>query len=249
MRARKIQLVASSIVVALALAGCHHSQPVAKVPTTPPAVAAPAAPVANITATPETVDQGQPVELSWNTRNASTVTIEGLGTVAASGSKQVTPSASTTYHLVAKGDGGSADANARVTVNAATKVSEISDEQLFAQNVRDVFFSYDDYKVQSEQQAVLNADAEFLAKHPDMKLTIEGHCDERGSGDYNMALGENRASTVKEILAQHGVSADRVHVISLGKERPFCTTAENEACWQQNRRAHFVLQKKEVASN
>jgi peptidoglycan-associated lipoprotein len=240
MKASKIRLSLLAIAFTVIMAGCHHKQPVAKVAPPPPA--APAAPAASVTVTPETVDQGQTVELSWKTENASKVNIEGIGSVSASGSKTLTPSASTTYRLTASGDGGSTDASARVTVNTPQKqVSQLTDEELFAQNVKDIFFSYDDAKVGSDQQSSLNADAEFLAKHPAMKLVIEGHCDERGSEDYNMGLGENRASTVKSILAQHGVGADRVRVISMGKEKPFCTTAEAESCWQQNRRAHFVF--------
>jgi len=94
----------------------------------------------------------------------------------------------------------------------------------------------------------VDADAQFLAAHPDWHLTIEGHCDERGSEDYNMALGQNRARQVMDALVREGVSASAVKLISLGKERPFCSSANNEACWSQNRRAHFVLQKKERAS-
>lgn len=252
MSAHKVKLSAFVITIAciLAISGCRHNQQTTKVTPPPPGVT-PASPVATITATPDTVDQGQPVQLSWNTQNASSVTIEGLGTVVASGSQRLTPNASTTYHLVAKGDGGSAEANARVTVNMPKKneVSEVSEEQLFAQNIKDIFFSYDNYDVREDQRAALNADADFLAKHPNINLVIEGHCDERGSEDYNMGLGENRASSVKSVLEKHGVSADRVRVISLGKEKPFCTAAETESCWQENRRAHFVFARNERASN
>jgi peptidoglycan-associated lipoprotein len=241
MNASKIRISLLAIAFTVIMAGCHHKQPVAKVTPPPPAVA-PVAPAASVTVTPETVDQGQTVELSWKTENASKVNIEGIGPVSASGSKTLTPGASTTYRLTATGDGGSTDASARVTVNTPQKqVSQITDEELFAQSVKDIFFSYDDAKIGQDQQSALNADADFLAKHPAMKLVIEGHCDERGSEDYNLGLGENRASTVKSILAQHGVGADRVRVISMGKEKPFCSTAENESCWQQNRRAHFVF--------
>lgn len=235
-----------AVLVALAftiLAGCH-SKPVAKTePPPPPAVKAPApAPSATLSVTPDTVDRGQPARLSWNTQNASTVTIEGIGTVSASGSQEITPASSTTYHLTASGEGGSTDANARITVNIpAEKVSQLTDEQLFAQNVKDVFFNYDNYEIRADELQIINTDAEFLAQHPNMKLVISGHCDERGSEDYNMGLGENRASTVRDILVQHGVTTDRIKVISFGKEKPFCTTAENESCWQENRRAHFAL--------
>ncbi len=128
------------------------------------------------------------------------------------------------------------------------KRASLSDEQLFAQNVKDIFFAYDNAEIRADEKSVLDADAQFLAAHPDWQLTIEGHCDERGSEDYNMALGQNRAKQVMEALARQGVNGSAVKLISLGKERPFCTSANNESCWSQNRRAHFVLQKKERAS-
>jgi len=82
----------------------------------------------------------------------------------------------------------------------------------------------------------------FLKEHTSIRFTIEGHCDERGSTEYNLALGDNRAGAVRTALIQAGIAADRIRTISYGKERPFCTES-NEACWQQNRRGHFVYQK------
>jgi peptidoglycan-associated lipoprotein len=117
----------------------------------------------------------------------------------------------------------------------------VSDEEMFRRSIKDIFFSYDNAVIRAEEQAALSADVQFLAQHPDMRLLIEGHCDERGSEDYNMALGQSRAGTVREALVKQGIAADRIKLISFGKEKPFCTAAENEACWQQNRRAHFAL--------
>lgn len=228
--------------------GCHHK--VAAAPQTPPAPTKTApAPAATLTVSPETVQAGESAQLSWTTQNASTVTIDGIGTVAASGSKQVTAQDSTTYHLLAKGDGGSAEANARLTVTEKKVVKNVTDEELFAQNVKDIFFNYDNAAIRQDESTLVNTDAAFLASHPNMKLVIEGHCDERGSEDYNMALGDNRAKSVRDALIHQGISADRIKLISLGKEKPFCTTAENESCWSQNRRAHFVLQKQQVSMN
>src|SRR5947209_9875402 len=249
MKLQKIYIPVLALAIAL-MAGCSHQpKPVTKVNTPPPMPAA-SSPSAGLTVTPDTVDRGQPAKLTWHTQNATTIQIDGVGPVAASGSMNIMPGDSTTYHLTAKGEGGSTEASARITVNApAQKISGTTDEQLFAQNVKDIFFAYDNYQISPEQEAVLNADAEFLAQHPNMKLVVEGHCDERGSDDYNMGLGDNRAGIVREILAKHGVSADRVKTISYGKERPFCTSAEDESCWKENRRAHFVMQKQQVASN
>ena len=85
-------------------------------------------------------------------------------------------------------------------------------------------------------------DAQFLAQHRNIKFTISGHCDERGSVEYNVALGENRANSAKPALVAAGVSADRTHTVSYGTEELFCTQ-HNEECWQQNRGTHFVYQK------
>ena len=118
----------------------------------------------------------------------------------------------------------------------------MSDEQLFDQNVKDIYFDYDKSDVRADEQATIQADASFLQQHPNISLTVEGHCDERGSTEYNLALGDNRASSVKNALVSAGVSADRVKTVSYGKEKPFCTE-HNEQCWQQNRRGHLVYSK------
>jgi peptidoglycan-associated lipoprotein len=238
----------SMLALLMALAGCRHNVPAAK--TTPPAPAAqPAAPVASLTVSPENVQAGQSAQLSWNTQNASSITIDGVGTVAASGSKTISPSTSTTYHLMAKGDGGSAEASARLTVTPmVSKKDDVTEEELFRRTVKDIFFSYDNADIRKDEDALVQTDAQFLGAHPSMRLVIEGHCDERGSEDYNMVLGQSRASRVREALIKQGISGDRIKLISLGKEKPFCTAAENESCWSQNRRAHFVLENKQQAS-
>lgn len=237
----------SMLALLLALAGCRHNVPAAK--TTPPAPAAQPAPVASLTVSPENVQAGQSAQLTWNTQNASSITIDGVGTVAASGSKTISPSTSTTYHLLAKGDGGSAEASARLTVTPmVSKKEDITEEELFRRTVKDIFFNYDNAEIRNDEDALVQTDAQFLAAHPSLRLVIEGHCDERGSEDYNMVLGQSRAARVREALIKQGISGDRIKLISLGKEKPFCTAAENESCWSQNRRAHFVLENKQQAS-
>lgn len=231
-------LLGLSLVV---MVGCHHNTPVAKTDTNTPKITPPS-PTANLRVVPDTVQKGQSAELSWSTQNAATVTIDGIGTVSASGTRRVTPASSVTYHLTAQGDGGNSEASARITVNMPTDTtSRLTDEQLFAQNIKDIFFNYDNFDIRTDEAQTADSDADFLSKHPNMKMMIEGHCDERGSDVYNMGLGENRATAVKQLLVQRGVSADRIKIISMGKEKPFCTTGENENCWQQNRRAHFVF--------
>ena len=227
----------------LFLGACHKKA----APPPPPPPPPPPAPTATLTANPETIDKGQSTTLTWQTSNATDISIEGVGAVQPNGTQQVTPTESTTYTLTAKGAGGTQTATARVTVNAPPPPPpppppSLTEEQLFAQNVKDVYFDYDKSDVRADQQSLVQADAAFLQQHPNMSVTIEGHCDERGSTEYNLALGDNRASAVKNALVAAGVPADRVKTVSFGKEKPFCTES-NEACWQQNRRGHFVLNK------
>jgi peptidoglycan-associated lipoprotein len=202
------------------------------------------APTAQITATPTVISAGDQVVLSWRTTDASTVSIDGIGNVPSSGVKTVMPSTSTSYHLVATGAGGTADATARVTVNSPPAVvvpsNTMSEEDEFRSQVQDAFFDYDTYDIRSDAQAVLAKDASFLVSHPDIKVVIGGYCDERGSNEYNLALGQKRADAAKNALVQAGVAANRIRVVSYGKEKPFCSESTEE-CWQQNRRAGFTI--------
>jgi peptidoglycan-associated lipoprotein len=214
-------------------------------PPPPPPPPPPPAPTASLTANPSTIDKGQSTTLTWETSNATDISIEGVGAVQASGSQQVSPADSTTYRLTAKGAGGTQEATARVTVNAPPPPPpppSLTEEQMFTQNVRDVLFDYDKYDIRPDQQSSIQSGAEFLKQHSNIRFTIEGHCDERGSTEYNLALGDNRANSVKNALVQAGVSADRIKVISYGKEKPFCSE-HTEDCWQRNRVGHFVYQK------
>ena len=219
-----------------------------KQPPPPPPPPAPPAPTASISVSPNTVQAGQAASLTWQTSNATDVSIDGIGAVQPNGSQSVSPTDSTTYHLVAKGAGGSQEATARLTVTqpppppAPPAAPTVTDEDLFSQNIKDVYFDYDKADVRGDQQSSVQADVAFLNQHANINITIEGHCDERGSTDYNLALGDQRASAVKNALTAGGISASRIKTISYGKEKPFCTES-NEACWQQNRRGHLVYQK------
>lgn len=235
--------VVASVAALIAVAGCHKK---AAPPPPPPPIANTApAPTAEITVTPQAINPGDSAVLTWHTANANEVSIEGLGQVASSGTQTVKPAGSTNYHLVAHGDGGTADATARVTVNTAAppsnnlSESEI-DDATFHQNVKDVFYDYDSYDVRADEQSVISQDANFLNQHPTVRVVIGGYCDERGSTEYNLALGENRANAAKQSLVTAGVSPDRLRTVSYGKEKQFCTE-HNESCWQQNRRAQFSV--------
>lgn len=236
--------------IALIGSGCR------KKVTPPPAVAKPEpppppppapAPTMSLSASPAAIEKGQSATLSWNSQNATDVTISGgVGSVEASGSRTVSPVESTTYTARATGAGGSATAEARITVTApppppvAPPAPPVSDSVWFPQNVKDAYFDYDKYDIRPDAQGALQADSRALAERGQIRFVIEGHCDDRGSEKYNLALGDRRANAAKEYLVKQGVSADRMDTMSYGKERPVCSE-QTEDCWQQNRRAHLVM--------
>ena len=111
----------------------------------------------------------------------------------------------------------------------------------FRVNVGDtVHFGYNEYSIQDADKAVLGRQAAWLQKYPAVRISVEGHCDERGTREYNLALGARRANAVKEYLVSQGVSTGRLETVSYGKERPICTES-NEGCWAQNRRGVSVI--------
>src|SRR5580700_12239528 len=152
----------------LFLGGCHKKTP----PPPPPAPPPPAAPTASLTASPNSIDKGQSTTLTWQTTNATDVSIDGVGAVQASGSQSVTPSDSTTYTLTAKGAGGTQTATARVTVTTPppppAPAPSPTEEELFAQNVQDIYFDYDKADIRADQQTALQGDIAFLKQHPDI---------------------------------------------------------------------------------
>jgi peptidoglycan-associated lipoprotein len=221
----------------LSLSACNKKAAQATPPPPPP----PPAPTATLAANPAVIEQGQSTTLTWQTNNATDINIDGLGSVMASGSRTVSPGGSTTYTLTAKGPGGTKDTSTRITVNvrvAQTPAPSISDEDLFARNVKDVMFDYDKAEIRPDQAGNAQSDAAFLQQHPSIKVLVEGHCDDRGSEEYNLALGTSRAESLKRSLLLQGVTADRVKTVSYGKEKPFCA-GDNETCWQRNRVDHF----------
>jgi peptidoglycan-associated lipoprotein len=242
-------LVTAAILVALgAVTGCHKKASGIDPNALGPAPASTgAAPTATITADPLAIDLGQSVVLNWRSQNATSVTIDGIGEVNLNGTQTVSPSNSTNFHLTAKGDGGTADANVRVTVRVpvaptapAPVTADMGSEAAFHQNVQDIFFDYDSYDLRPDATTSAAQAAAYLTSHPSIKVVIGGYCDDRGSAEYNLALGENRANAARTALVSAGVAASRLRVISYGKEKQFCTE-ETESCWQQNRRAQFSL--------
>jgi peptidoglycan-associated lipoprotein len=234
-------------------AGCKKKAPPPPPPPPPqPKVEAPAKPSVQFSAEPGTIERGQSATLRWSVSDATDVTISpGVGTVNARGDRQVSPADTTTYTLTAKGPGGTDTGSATVTVSvppppppppAAVKKTL---SELVAENLQDAYYDYDKSDVREDARATLTRDADGLkrifAEMPDAVVVMEGHCDERGSAEYNLGLGDRRATSAKEFLQQLGITGDKLKTISYGKERPQCTES-NEDCWQKNRRVHFSAQ-------
>ena len=237
-------------------ASCHKAvsaPPLAAAP--PPPSQPPAPPTIALSADRTTITAGQTVTLTWQSTNSTTVTLDNaIGTVATSGSRQVTPQTSAAYTATARGAGGTATSSAvRITVNvipptaaqpAPTRQPQrdrfptLADQ--FQTAMQSIFFDYDKSAIRSSEFPKLEASAQWLAKNTSVRLTIEGNADERGSQEYNIALGDERAAAVKKYLADHGVLESRMGIVSYGEERPVCHD-ETENCWQKNRRAQFVM--------
>ena len=224
---------------AVLVSGCHKK--VTPPPPAKPEAPPPARPTVTLQASPTTINKGESSTLSWNSTDATQLSIDpGVGAVNAQGSTKVSPTDSTTYTITATGPGGSASATAAVSVNAPQAPPPApAPVRDFNQEVQDALFDTDKADIRSDARAALAKTADFLKSEPSIKVTIEGHCDERGSTEYNLGLGDRRAAAVKQYLVSLGVPADRMTTVSFGKEKPFCQE-HGEPCWQQNRRGHFV---------
>jgi len=122
----------------------------------------------------------------------------------------------------------------------AKKERGIEGEVFESKLLKDIHFGYDQYEIRREDEEILKENAAFLKKNPTMKIQIEGHCDERGTAEYNLALGERRANHTKKYLVSLGIRSDRISTISYGEEKPL-DPGNNEEAWAKNRRAHIVV--------
>jgi len=248
--------VVSTLTIA---ASCQKKTPLPAASLPPAAVARPAESIPNPAATvreftvePSTIIQGQSATLRWQVEGANNVMIDTVGKVDGAGHRQVSPVSSTIYRLTASGPAGSKTATAVIrvippppatsSVPSPTEVHTGLEERLSA-DLQDVYFDYGSSNLREENRQSLTQAAIALkaiaADFPKDVIVLEGHCDDRGSAEYNLALGDRRASTTKEFLVELGISPDRVTLISYGKEQPQCTDAD-ESCWQRNRRVHFT---------
>jgi len=258
---RKIFVILLAALLVFAAVGCKKKAPAPPpppppvvTPAPPPPPPPPAAPaIAQFAAEPASIQRGQSATLNWRvTGQTTSVTInQGVGTVQATGTQRVQPDSSTTYTLTAAGPGGTVTASATVNVTAPPPpppppppaVARPTIEQRLSAEVQDALFDYDKFTVRDDARDILTRNATalkaILADFPGSRIVIEGHCDERGSAEYNLGLGDRRAASAKDFLVQLGVPADRLTQISYGKERPQCSE-DTEACHQKNRRAHFT---------
>jgi len=256
MSKRKLGYIVIASSLFLFAAGCKKKAAIAPPPPPPPPPKEKPAPpppkpvIASFTAEPSSIERGQSSTLRWSVSDATDIQIApGIGSVSAQDSRQVYPSSTTTYTLTAKGPGGTATATTTVTVTAPPPPPPPKPQppkktlsERLASEVQDAYFDYDKSEIREDARATLsrNSDAlkAILNDFPGATVVIEGHCDERGSAEYNLGLGDRRATSAKEYLVQMGVPADRLKTVSYGKERPQCTEHE-ESCWQKNRRVHF----------
>ena len=251
MSQRSLRIAVLSIAVLMLIgAGCKKKPPPAPPPPPPPPAMTPEKPTATLRANPSSIERGQSTTLTWSTTNADTVMLEpSLGQVQPNGSQRLSPAQSITYRIVAHGKGGDTEATARVTVTnppppptPPPPATEKDIDTLWMETVKPIYFDYDKSDIRDDQKAALEADGRFFQAHSDAQVSIEGNCDERGSAEYNLGLGDRRANSIKEFLVAMGISADRLHTISYGKEKPTCTES-NESCWQQNRRGDLKHKK------
>jgi peptidoglycan-associated lipoprotein len=259
---RTLGMAVFAAALMISAAGCKKKAPVVNTPPPPTPRASgnddttSATPLSvrinSFTGEPRSIERGQSATLRWSVGNSTDISIDqGLGAVAANGSRQVFPSQTTTYTLTAKGTATQDTRSVTIEVSSSvpppppprTSGPGETPAQILSREAQDVYFDYDKNDIRADGRETLTQDAavikRILAADPGFTIVIEGHCDERGSEEYNLALGDRRALAVKEFLVQLGVPDERLKTISFGKERPVCTD-ENEGCYQKNRRGHLA---------
>lgn len=254
---RSVVAIAPLFVLLVLATGCKKKAPPPPPPPPPPVNESRPTPVGkpvinSFTAEPTTIQRGQGATLRWSISNATDMNIDqGIGPVQSQGSRQVFPSNTTTYTLVANGPGGSDTRSVTVEIASApppppppTNNPTVTGTEMLSREGQDAYFDYDKSDIRPDARDALTHDADLLKRifqqEPNMTIMVEGHCDERGSAEYNLALGDRRATAAKDFLVQLGVPAEKLRTISYGKERPQCTDATEE-CYQKNRRAHLAV--------
>jgi peptidoglycan-associated lipoprotein len=269
MNRSKSRLLTALVLLVMTLASFACKKTPAPPPPPPPSTGGntgitpipPAIPAPSITLRADTVTitRGGTVNLTYESRNAATVDIQpGIGPVtpAATGTRAVTPASSVTYTATATGPGGTATDVLRITVNeppppppavtrggvtqAPPPAIVLTSQQLFDRDMQAINFDYDKSDIREDQKPKLMTATNYMKANPNVRITIEGNADERGSEEYNLALGDRRANAVKQYLVAQGIPENRLSSVSYGEERPACS-AQTEECFAQNRRAAFKL--------
>ncbi len=238
--------------------GCGRRPPPAPRPEAPPtptaapdsdpSVMAGPAPELDVLIVPSLILEGESAMLSWEARNSDRVSINNnIGLVELSGKIKLFPDETTSYNVIAEGLGGRVAKTIIVEVfkDDTLSMDDLRDlplEEQFDYFVKPIFFPYDSAVLNKEASLTLDENADWLTRPENLgiRFLIEGHCDQRGTEEYNLALGDTRAQTVLAYLARQGVDLSRVRALSLGEERPF-DLRQTEEGWRLNRRAHFIL--------
>jgi peptidoglycan-associated lipoprotein len=253
MQMRRAGLTVAATLALVLTASCPKAVPPVPPPPTPSELASPAINLFSVD--PATISNGQAAVLHWSVKDATSIQIDNqIGVVGPEGRRQVHPTITTTYKLDASGNGKISTAAVTVSVvnpPMPLNTREPSGERMnrsavdiFSAQLRDIHFAYNEQQVVSQDQAILENDARvlksFFNTDPSLVVLIEGHCDERGSAEYNMGLGDLRANFIKDSLIRLGVPGAKLNTVSYGKEHPICL-GTTEDCFAQNRRAHFSI--------
>ncbi|MGH9339289.1 MAG: peptidoglycan-associated lipoprotein Pal [Acidobacteriota bacterium] len=251
---RALVLNLALLAVLALFSACGRRTPVATAPAPggsaidEPADVVTPAPTVELNASETSIERGQQTTLNWTSSNASSLVIDnGIGNVAEIGSLVVSPRESVTYTATATGPGGENRASTRVTVLDAPTDMGIDQSDIYNLKqaverglVQPVFFAYDKAELTAEARRTLEQNAQTFRRFPGARIIVEGHCDERGTEEYNLALGDRRAQATRNYLVQLGVDGAQLETISFGEERPFAL-GQDEAAYAQNRRAHFSV--------
>jgi peptidoglycan-associated lipoprotein len=253
----KAFLLASLLVFTMTAVSCGRRPPPPAPPAGPPVATAPApgvtlaAPELQVRLEPDRIPKGESALLVWDSVNADYVSIDQeIGSVGPSGRMRIFPESTTTYTVTAVGPGGQTSLAATIEIGDSAVVEGIEStdldlmplEEQFGLYVKPVFFQFDSAELSEEARITLEGNLRWLIRPENARIrfVIEGHSDERGTEEYNLALGDKRAQMVRAYLVSRGVGAERILTVSFGEEQPF-DTRSNEEAWALNRRAHFVL--------
>lgn len=241
------------VMLAIALvwsSGCHNTiAPTPAAPVPAPAVTQ-SRPIINyFKAEPSTVSGGQSSLLHWSVEHATSVEIDqGIGTVNANDRQPISPQHTTSYLLRASNAAGTAEGTVTVSVSTPPTVSGAEQDaarlSVVNRQLRDIHFAYNEGTLRPEDRETLEQDATLLSDlfrlDVNSSVMVEGHCDERGSAEYNIGLGDRRAMAVKEAFVKLGVPQDRLKTVSFGKEHLLCED-ETDQCHAENRRVHLSV--------